>query len=98
MPRNGLVLRPLALYCYRLHSARGNSFARDGDEMIEQRLGQQVILPADLRMPLHPKNKLIGSRVDDRLDYAVRRPGYGFEVVTDNVDGLVMMAVDGCVS
>ena len=49
-------------------------------------------------MPLHAEDELIGPRVDHRFDYSIGRPGYGFEVTADDVDGLMMVAVDGRVS
>src|SRR5262245_12618566 len=89
----------------RLCPGRGRSsgagcclFPRNGGEMVKQRLRQQVILPSNLRMPLHSENKLLGPRIDDRLDHPIRSPGYWLEIPADDIDGLMMMAVDGSMS
>src|ERR1044071_706777 len=71
--------------------------ARDGDEVREDGLRQQVILPTDFRVPLDAEYELFRARVDDRFDDAVGGPCDGFEVAAYDVYGLMMMAVDRCV-
>src|SRR5207247_6026281 len=77
-----------------LRGARGHPLPRNGDEVVKQGLRQQVILPADFRMPLDSEDELIGSSVDDRFDYPVGRPGNRLEVRSEEHTSELQSRVD----
>src|SRR6185369_17407853 len=79
---------------HRFVLAFAGATASDCDEVLEDGLRQQVVLPADFRVPLNAENELLRTHIDDRFDDAVGSPGDGFKVATDNVYRLMVMTVD----
>ena len=63
--------------------------------MAEYSLRQAIILPGDLGMPLHSHHKLVCALVYHGFNNAVGGPGDGLQIVSYDIYGLMMMAVNG---
>src|ERR1044072_3122599 len=65
--------------------------------MLKDGLRKVVVLPTDFGVPLHAQDELFRPRGDYSFAYAVGCPCNGFKVAAHDVNGLMVMAVDGCV-